>query len=215
MDDFLSLFLLCVVYASDPGALGPRVLLVGDSNVGTGLVAGLSRMASLRPSPWELTPVSVSGSGIRHQEFWIPHLRARVASNEPELVVINLGTNDACDAEFGEHWLQLPGQALNLLREIPTSTPVVVVGVPPDMTCLDGATPFGPVDWINLWVWQGALSAWGGNARFVMPPPGLLLNEGEEGQPPLFVHYTDLGGRQVAAMVYDAASELLGEMQTP
>jgi lysophospholipase L1-like esterase len=200
---FFALFAAVVLDLKyDPSVLGPSVGIYGDSNVGTGLVAGLARRGALRPNAWDLSVASVSGSGLRNQGFWVPHLRARIERHKPDVVILNLGANDACAYDFGEHFQEMPEQALALLREIPTTTRVVIVGVPPDVHNPMGEACEGAAQWLNLFVWPYAIGKWGGEGRFIQPPAGLL------GDP---VHYTELGGREVAEMVYDAACELLGE----
>ena len=205
-NDFLNLFAAVVLAAGqpngcDPSTLGPKVLLVGDSNVGTTLAGEFIRRASLRDRPWSVVSVSTTGSGWRHTNYWAPHLTALVASERPAAVVINLGTNDAIAADFGAYWRELPAQVDAVLASVPAETPVVLLGVPPDvrfanLDCL------GPVLWLNLFVLPAAAAA-RPLTTFVPVDANRLGPDG--------VHYSEEGGRLTGAAAYAAASAALLE----
>lgn len=209
--DFFAQFSRVVLAAgtpegADPTQLGPRVLVMGDSQVGH-FGGALAQATSLRDDPWDLTLVSVSGSGVQNQSYWVPHIEARIAGSNPDLVVLNLGTNDANSPSFGEVWLELPAHALELLRSIPEDVPVVIVGTPPDLTPFGVPTP-NQAAWLDA-SWGHALNARklecpGFRSAFVLIPSGQLGADG--------VHYSALGGARVAELVAEAADQLLGEV---
>lgn len=199
--DFFSQFFLCVFLTYyDPSLLGPKVLVVGDSNVGTTLIGELVRLGSLRDHPWRIVPVSASGSALRHQAYWLPHLQALIAMESPDAVVVNLGTND-CGPDFPAVWTDLPAQA-RAIAEAAGGIPVVFVGVPPDLSP-GGQSLAGPVGWINQWVLPYVVQARPGTS-LVQVGAGRL---GEDR-----VHYSEAGGRVTGGEVYAALQVALGEV---
>lgn len=210
--EFFRLFTLTVVLAGqpqgyDPATLGPKVVYIGDSNVGTTVGAELARRASLRDKPWRLIVHSVSGSGMFNTAYWVPHARALCNAEQPALVIFNLGTNDAGSGEFPSRWPELPALAYELAANCPMAR-VVFVGVPPDYApwLWNGVefvqTPLpGQAAWLNQYALPYAAGTAGG--LFVPVDAGWVGADG--------VHYTELGGRALGARVYEAGRVALGE----
>jgi lysophospholipase L1-like esterase len=71
-----------------------RVLVLGDSNT---VLAQQDVEGALRAAGLEPTVSALAGYGLKDLDFWLAELPALLA-DDPDLVVVALGTNDALDA---------------------------------------------------------------------------------------------------------------------
>ncbi len=88
---------------SVPGTSSPKlkphkVLLVGDSMIAQGFGPALQRELMKHPSI-DVIRKGMSSTGFVHQEDfnWASALRELIQKNEPDLIVIHMGTNDPID----------------------------------------------------------------------------------------------------------------------
>jgi lysophospholipase L1-like esterase len=101
-----------------PTATGNSVLLVGDSLL---WAATPDVDAALRAEGWEPTIAAAPGTTVAS---WLPSLPQRVAGTRPDVVVVELGTND-CNGPCST----LPAEIEAFLRALPRDVPILWLDV--------------------------------------------------------------------------------------
>ena len=139
---------LIAIACAPTHATGPNVLLVGDSI----LNGSRSQVTdALQAAGWQPSIEAVGGTAI---SFWVGRLQLYVDSAQPDIVVIELGTNDCSPVQC----VPLDPYIDQIMQAIPSSVPVVWLNSQTDVPApfnegrdfVNGAIEAASVRWPNL-----------------------------------------------------------------
>jgi hypothetical protein len=198
---------VCVLFAAAAGLSGCKpdvtrgVLFIGDSlvvNSVTYIHADLNEVKNDVPDGRYIPSFDgVGGIGARTipegndpQTYWNAHLASIVTHVNPEVYVIELGTNDCGTHNFSQY-----GDSIDFfLSRLPASKPVFWVNLtdqkPEDATCIqtiDDALTNATARWSNLKVLD---------ARSALTDPSYFASD--------HVHYTDAGNSAWARFLHQS-----------